>query len=52
VDFNGSLGKRWNSPVAAARAISKHQSGIADWDDGRSDAPVDLLDWTPLGDDL
>ena len=50
--FAGRRSGRWPSPDAAARAVARHQSGLAAWDRQRLEAPEDLLDWRPLGDSL
>jgi hypothetical protein len=43
---------RWSSPDMAAKAVARHQSGLAEWDRHWDEAPEDLLDWRPLGDSL
>jgi hypothetical protein len=50
--FAGRRTGRWSSADAAARAVARHQSGLADWDRERIEAPEDLLDWRPLGESL
>ena len=50
--FAGHVCGRWSSPDIAARAVARHQSGLADWDRRRLEAPEDLLDWRPLGESL
>ena len=50
--FGGRRSGRWPSPDEAARAVARHQSGLAAWDRRRIEAPEDLLDWRPLGDSL
>jgi hypothetical protein len=50
--FAGRRSGRWSSPDIAARAVARHQSGLAVWDRRRIEAPEDLLDWRPLGDSL
>ena len=50
--FAGRRSGRWSSPDTAARAVARHQSGLADWDQKLVEAPEDLLDWRPLGESL
>jgi hypothetical protein len=50
--FDGRRAGRWASPDTAAKAVARHQSGLAAWDRKQADAPEDLLDWRPLGDSL
>ena len=50
--FAGRRTGRWVSPDVAAKAVARHQSGLAVWDRKRVDAPEDLLDWRPLGESL
>ena len=50
--FAGRRAGRWPSPDVAARAVARHQSGLAAWDRRRIEAPEDLLDWRPLGKSL
>jgi hypothetical protein len=50
--FKGHKIGQWRSPDAAASAIARHQSGLAQWDQLRFDVSDDLLDWRPLGDSL
>ena len=52
VEFNGRLAGDWPSPDAAAKAASRHRSGLPDWDDRKADLPADLLDWRPLGESI
>jgi len=52
VQFNGRQSGRWPSPDAAARAVARHESGLMEWDQGRYDAPDDILKWRPVGDSL
>lgn len=50
--FDGRQAGRWHSPDLAAKAVSRHRSGLKDWDRRRIDAPEDLLDWRPIGESL
>jgi hypothetical protein len=50
--FAGRRTGRWASPDVAAKAVARHQSGLAAWDRKRVEAPEDLLDWRPLGESL
>ena len=50
--FAGRRSGNWPSPDLAARAVARHQSGLAAWDRRLGDAPEDLLDWRPLGESL
>ena len=50
--FAGRHSGNWPSPDMAAKAVARHQSGLAAWDRRRGEAPEDLLDWQPLGDSL
>jgi hypothetical protein len=52
VDFNGDQAGPWRSPDAAVQALARHRSGLAEWDEGKSVVPDDLLDWRPLGESL
>jgi hypothetical protein len=51
-EFKGREFGAWRSPDAAAIALARHRSGLAEWDRERSDVSDDLLDWRPLGDSL
>jgi hypothetical protein len=50
--FNGRENGAWCSPDEAATAVARHQSGLAEWDQGRLDVPEDLLKWRPLGESM
>jgi len=52
VQFKGHRSGDWQSPDAAAVAVARHRSGLAEWDGQRSDVSDDLLDWRPLGESL
>jgi len=52
LQFHGRQLGQWRSPDAAAIAAARHQSGLSEWDRGRSDVSDDLLDWRPLGESL
>jgi hypothetical protein len=52
VRFKGREIGAWHSPEAAASAIARHESGLAQWDRQRFEVSDDLLDWRPLGDSL
>jgi hypothetical protein len=52
VRFAGRRSGGWPSPDQAAKAVARHQSGLAAWDRKLAEAPDDLLDWRPLGDSL
>jgi hypothetical protein len=50
--FAGRRSGRWPTPDIAAKAVARHQSGLAAWDRRQIEAPEDLLDWRPLGESL
>ena len=50
--FNGNQNGDWRWPEAAAIAVARYESGLAEWDRGRYHAPDDLLKWRPLGEAL
>jgi len=50
--YAGHRSGNWPSPDVAAKAVARHQSGLAAWDRRRGEAPEDLLDWRPLGDSV
>ncbi len=52
VAFKGRQAGPWRSPDAAVQALVRRRSGLAEWDEGRSVVPDDLLDWRPLGESL
>jgi hypothetical protein len=52
VQFNGRRNGQWHSAEAAATAVARHETGLAEWDRALFDAPDDLLKWRPLGDSL
>jgi hypothetical protein len=52
VQFNGRWTGRWHSAEAAAHAVARYESGLAEWDRGSFYAPDDLLKWRPLDDSL
>lgn len=54
LEFGGARPGYWTSAAAAAEAVSQHVSGIDAWDELGSavEASEDLLDWTPLGENL
>lgn len=52
IDFNGQRRGSWTSPDAAARAVSQHKTGLADWDRTQIEVPDDLLRWRPLCESL
>jgi len=39
----------WPSADHAAKAISRHASGLATWNRRQLDVSSDLIDWRPLG---
>jgi hypothetical protein len=52
VEINEQASGPFPTPGAAAAAVARHRSGIAEWDTTIFAAPDDLLDWRPLGDSL
>ena len=50
--FEGRHAGSFPSADAAAKAVARHRSGLAVWDQRKIDAPEDLLDWRPLGESL
>jgi hypothetical protein len=52
VQYNGRRRGQWTSPDAAARAMARHKTGLADWDRRSAIVSDDLLDWRPLGESL
>lgn len=52
VRFRDRQGGTWRSADAAAAALARHCSGVAEWDRTRADVPTDMVDWRPLGESL
>ncbi len=54
VEFGGAQWGGWPSASDAAAAVVGRASGLAAWDQlgDIGNVPEDLLDWTPLGENL
>ena len=54
VEFGGARRGDWPSASDAAAAVARRASGLDTWDRVGSpgDVPEDLLDWTPLRENL
>ena len=47
--FIGMMRGRWCSADDAAKAVARHRTGLAQWDERREPVSEDLIDWRPLG---
>ena len=54
LEYGGARKGNWPSASAAVAAVSRHASGLEAWDElgDTVEASEDLLDWTPLGENL
>jgi hypothetical protein len=50
--FIGKRRGRWRSPDDAARAVARHRTGMAQWDDRHEPVSPDLIDWRPTGESI
>jgi hypothetical protein len=52
LEFHGHRRAQWTSSDAAVRAVVRHSTGLAEWDQKRLSVSDDLLRWRPIGENL
>ena len=52
IAFNGRQRCQWLSPDTAARAASRHKTGLTSWDHAQVTVSDDVMRWRPLGESL